>query len=244
MNVHGGLVAYGNWLFHYRDKVFPVVMLVLFAGFTPVLFGGSLSSDRQLDALGFGLALLGQTYRWLVIGLAYIKRGGLNKRVHAHALVTDGLFAHVRNPLYGGNLLIIAGLLIVHHAPAVYVLGGAYFVLTYIAIVAAEEAYLREKFSDYADYCRRVPRWWPRWSGLGATLTGMRFNWRRAVLKDSASCAMWVLTGLGILALEAWHWGGMSALEARAPGLLAGAGLAIGTALFILQLKKRGVLTG
>ena len=55
---------------------------------------------------------------------------------------------------------------------------------------------------------------------------------------------MWVLTGLGILALEAWHWGGMPALEARAPGLLAGAGLAITTALFILHLKKRGVLSG
>ena len=55
---------------------------------------------------------------------------------------------------------------------------------------------------------------------------------------------MWVLTGLGILGLEAWHGGGLAALEARAPGLLAGAGLAIGTALFILQLKKRGVLTG
>ena len=36
MSVQGGLIAYGNWLFHYRDKVFPVVMLTLFAGFTPV----------------------------------------------------------------------------------------------------------------------------------------------------------------------------------------------------------------
>lgn len=238
------LTAYGNWLFHYRDKVFPVVMLALFAGFAPVPFGGDLHSDRMLDLFGFALALLGQSYRWLVIGLAYIKRGGLSKRVHAHTLVTDGLFAHVRNPLYGGNLLIIAGLLIVHHAPAVYALGGAYFLLTYVAIVAAEEAYLREKFAEYPAYCRAVPRWWPRWAGLRATLTGMRFNWRRAVLKDSASCAMWVLTGLGILALEAWHLGGSSALAARAPGLLAGAGFAIAAALFILWLKKRGVLAG
>lgn len=238
------LIAYGNWLFHYRDKVFPVVMVVLFAGIAPVPFGGDLQRDRALDLAGFALSLLGQSYRWLVIGLAYIKRGGLNKRVHAHALVTDGLFAHVRNPLYGGNLLIIAGLLLVHNAPAVYVLGGGWFLLTYIAIVAAEEAYLREKFPTYADYCREVPRWWPRWTGLSATLSGMRFHWRRAALKDSASCAMWVLAGLGTLALEAWSFGGSPALAARAPGLLAGAGITVTTALVILLLKRRGVLYG
>jgi hypothetical protein len=37
VSLQGWLVAYGNWLFHYRDKVFPLVMLLLFAGFTPAL---------------------------------------------------------------------------------------------------------------------------------------------------------------------------------------------------------------
>ncbi len=236
------LMAYGNWLFHYRDKVFPVVLLALFAGFTPALFGGDLNSDSNLDMAGFMLAGLGQLYRWLVIGLAYIKRGGLGKRVYAKDLVTDGFFAHVRNPLYGGNLMILTGLFLVHNSPVVYVLGGCFFGLAYIAIVAAEEQYLRAKFPAYGEYCHDVPRWIPRLAGLGNTIASMRFHWRRALLKDSASCAMWLLTAFMILALEAWYGGGSAALISRGHALLPWVALTLVAPLTALVLKKRGLL--
>ena len=237
------LIAYGNWLFHWRDKVFPPVMLALFVGFTPGLFGGELASDLWLDAVGFGVALMGQGFRWLVIGLAYIKRGGLNKRVYAADLVTDGLFSHVRNPLYVGNLLILAGLFILHHSAGVYLVGGGSFLLAYIAIVAAEENYLRGKFGDaYDQYCADVPRWLPRFAGLGETLRSMRFNWQRAVLKDSASCFMWMLTALLIMVVEAWRNGGEPALAARAHGLFTAFAVMLALLLGIRLLKRQGLL--
>ena len=237
------LIAYGNWLFHWRDKVFPPVLLALFLGFTPGLFGGSLASDRWLDALGFGVALLGQSCRWLVIGLAYIKRGGLNKRVYAADLVTEGLFSHVRNPLYVGNLLILAGLFIVHHGVGVYVVGGGNFLLAYIAIVAAEEHYLRGKFGEaYERYCADVPRWLPRLSGLGETLHSMRFNWQRALLKDSGSCFMWMLSALIIMAIEAYRNGGDGALAARGASLGTAAAAMVLVLASLVALRKRGIL--
>lgn len=237
------LIAYGNWLFHWRDKVFPPVMLALFLGFTPALFGGDLASDRALDVVGFGVALLGQAFRWLVIGLAYIKRGGLNKRVYAADLVTDGLFSHVRNPLYVGNLLILAGLFIVHHGAGVYLVGGVNFLLAYLAIVAAEEHYLRGKFGEaYARYCADVPRWLPRFAGLGETLRSMRFNWQRALLKDAGSCFMWMLSALLIMAIEAYRTGGASALEARGSLLMAFAAALVLALATVVVLRKRGVL--
>jgi hypothetical protein len=39
--------------------------------------------------------------------LAYIKRGGRKKRIAADHLVVDGIFAHVRHPLYVGNFLLL-----------------------------------------------------------------------------------------------------------------------------------------
>jgi protein-S-isoprenylcysteine O-methyltransferase Ste14 len=63
-----------------------------------------------LDALGVVVLAGGLALRSLVVGLAYIKRGGKGKKVYADALVTDGIFAHSRNPLYLGNILILCGL--------------------------------------------------------------------------------------------------------------------------------------
>ncbi|HTT07271.1 MAG TPA: isoprenylcysteine carboxylmethyltransferase family protein [Gammaproteobacteria bacterium] len=197
------VIAYGNWLFKYRNAVFPLVMLTLFLGFRPVLWRGDLAMDARLDGLGLAVALLGQGLRAAVIGYAYIKRGGVNKRIHADQLVTQGLFAHARNPLYDGNLLILMGLFIIHNHPAVYILGGVYFVTAYIAIVAAEEEFLSGKFGDaYHDYCRKVPRWLPNLRGLRQTLSEMEFNWRRVVIKDYASAYTWMMTALLIFAYE------------------------------------------
>ena len=36
----------------------------------------------------------------------------------------------------------------------------------------------------YDDYSRRVPRFLPSFSGLGETIRGMRFGWRRLIRKQ------------------------------------------------------------
>jgi protein-S-isoprenylcysteine O-methyltransferase Ste14 len=236
-------VDYGNWLFKYRNAVFPLLMLVLFLGFRPRLAGGSLASDLWMDAVGFAVAMAGQALRAAVIGYAYIKRGGLNKKVHADRLVTEGFFAHARNPLYDGNLLILAGLFIIHNSPWVYLIGGAYFVTAYLAIVAAEETFLAGRFGDeYAGYCARVNRWWPRLRGLRATMQGMAFNWRRVLLKDYASACTWMIMALLLIgyerAVHGYGWAG------GADGWLLGAAalLLVASVVLVRVLKKRRIL--
>ncbi len=77
-------------------------------------------------------------------------------------LVQEGMFATSRNPLYVGNILVLVGLFVIHNNPLAYVLGGAFFLISYHAIVAAAERYLRGQFGqDYEDYCRRENRWLP-----------------------------------------------------------------------------------
>lgn len=90
------------------------------------------------------LALLGQLLRVATIGYEYILRGGRNRQVYADDLVKGGMFAHSRNPLYFGNVLIALGLALVIHAYAFYLIVLRSIVLAYCSIVAADEAYLRE----------------------------------------------------------------------------------------------------
>jgi len=197
------LVACGNFFFRYRDAIFPVVLLALAASFPPVYPRGSARLDRWMDLLGFAVALAGQTLRAGVIGYAYVSRGGRHGRVYAKRLVTEGFFRHSRNPLYVGNLLILLGLFIIHNNPWVYLLGGAFFLFAYRAIVAAEEAYLRGKFgTQYDAYCRDVGRWLPDFRGLRHSLEGFRFDWRRLVIKEYGSTYAWIATVLALLAYE------------------------------------------
>jgi protein-S-isoprenylcysteine O-methyltransferase Ste14 len=194
------LVRYGNFLFRTRDAAFPVVLLALFALTRPHWPRGSERADNLLDLLGVLVALAGQALRVATVGYAYIIRGGKDRKVYAEELVTRGLFRHGRNPLYVGNLLILAGLLLVWNSPVAYVVGGAFFLVGYMAIVAAEEAFLRNKFgAQYDAYCASVPRWGLRLRGLRASVADMTFNWRRVVVKEYGSAAYWVA---GILLLQ------------------------------------------
>jgi protein-S-isoprenylcysteine O-methyltransferase Ste14 len=238
------LVRYGDFLFKYRNFLFPVVTALLLFGFRPVYPGGNAGLDLWFDALGIGLVLAGQVVRTAVIGLIYIKRGGVNKRVFAENLVTEGMFGHCRNPLYVGNFLMLVGFFVIHNNPWVYVLGGGFFVLSYRAIVAAEEYFLIGRFGQaYEAYCERVSRWWIDPEGLRDTLRGMTFNWRRVVIKDYSTILTWSTTVLMLLAYQAVVRDGLDASK----GVLAVSGASIlavaAAASFIRLLKKSGRLT-
>ena len=112
------LMAYGHFIFRYRNAVVPLVIVMIALLTRPHQLGGDRGYDLALDALGVVVALCGQALRVLVIGLAYIRRGGINKTISADTLVTDGVFAHCRHPLYVGNFLIFAGLMLIWNAPA------------------------------------------------------------------------------------------------------------------------------
>ena len=78
-------------------------------------------------------------------------------------LVTYGIFAWVRNPLYVGNFLIWMGFVtisgVMWFLPAAILL----FAVEYELIVRYEEGVLESIFGrDYLDYKHDTPRWIPR----------------------------------------------------------------------------------
>ncbi len=143
----------GRFLFRLRS-VTPIPLILLLIYFcrpTPISI-----------LIGIPFLCFGEWLRLWTVGYA----GGSTRARNLSAarnLVTTGPYAHVRNPLYLGNLLISFGICLiatVYWMIALLIVG--YFA-QYLPIIASEEAYLR-KFcgSAYETYYTAVPRFVPR----------------------------------------------------------------------------------
>jgi protein-S-isoprenylcysteine O-methyltransferase Ste14 len=232
------MVAIGNFLFHYRNGLFPLVYALVFCSSPPLM-----ADYRQAALLGFLVAASGQFLRAVTVGLEYIIRGGRNRQVYAEKLVQGGLFAHCRNPLYVGNYIIILGVGLASNSLLFLAIAVPFFTFAYWAIIAAEENYLRNKFGqEFDDYCARVNRVLPNLSGLGRTLAGMRFNWRRLITAEYGSAYLWLLAIPFVTLKNAWLGGQAqpgNPVVWIAAGLLVSATFAYALARF---LKKSGYL--
>lgn len=194
------VVKIGDFFFKYRNYLFPLFLVLLFVLKKPAYqYSGSHLVEEVKDYVAFLVVIAGLVIRALVIGFAYIKRGGLNKKVYADKLVVQGFFGVCRNPLYLGNILIYLGVLLMHGTPVVLLLGGSFFLFVYFTIVRSEEFFLRNKFgTDFENYCKQVPRWIPKLSNLKKSIEGMEFNFKRVLIKDYTTIvnAAFAITGL------------------------------------------------
>jgi protein-S-isoprenylcysteine O-methyltransferase Ste14 len=93
-------------------------------------------------------------------------------------LATGGPYAHTRNPLYLGSLLIALAVATAGRSPAVALLVFAYFGVFYPAVMREEALFLRAKFPEqYAAWADEVPLFLPRLTPGGQRLS--RFCWPR-----------------------------------------------------------------
>ncbi len=76
------------------------------------------------------------------------------------ALVTDGIFGWLRNPMYVGLTLLLAGLSILLASDWMLVMTIIFVPVIHFGVVKREERYLEAKFGDaYRSYKARVPRY-------------------------------------------------------------------------------------
>jgi protein-S-isoprenylcysteine O-methyltransferase Ste14 len=236
-------VAWGNFLFRRRNIVFPVVLVGLCVAFPPTGWGNDSALDRWLDLAAIGLGVGGLALRATVIGFAYIKRGGVNRRIHADRLVTEGFFGLSRNPLYLGNILTWLGLFLILNNIWAYLVGVPFILFAYVSMVAAEEAYLRQKFgAAYEAYCRRVNRWWPQFGKLPKLVRTMQFDWRRVVIKDYTTICAWSVAALILFAYDIICDPGISEATLELSVLAWGLAVLLGATIAIRIAKKRGWL--
>jgi protein-S-isoprenylcysteine O-methyltransferase Ste14 len=90
-------------------------------------------------------------------------RGYASGYVKKNAEVTmTGPYAHTRNPLYLGSMLIAFGFALGAHSLWIAIALAVLFAAIYIPVIRSEEAFLRSKFAGYDEYAVRVPRLIPR----------------------------------------------------------------------------------
>ncbi len=126
----------------------------------------NLSSDklpalvRALFAAGATLVALGALLRsWAE---AYLHGDVVHdSEVHSEALVADGPYRHVRNPLYLGILLMAAGMGLAASRAGWVVLVGVLTLFSYRLILREENGLLQTQGQAYRTYCAAVPRLWP-----------------------------------------------------------------------------------
>jgi len=114
--------------------------------------------------LGLLIAVCGELIRLWAVSWAGSETRTTGK-VGGTYLVINGPYAHVRNPLYVGNILIYFGLGIMSFAlfPYLQIFALAFFIFQYHEIIKEEEGFLREKFgNDFDEYYKNVPRIFPR----------------------------------------------------------------------------------
>lgn len=118
---------------------------------------------------GILVMIIGEMVRFW--GVAYAGGATRTRNVGASTLVTNGPFAHVRNPLYIGNLCIYTGAAIISNTwlPWLIFIIWIFFGVQYHLIVKLEEEKLQELFGNtYLQYKSKVPRFFPRLSPLKA----------------------------------------------------------------------------
>jgi protein-S-isoprenylcysteine O-methyltransferase Ste14 len=228
----------GSFLFRWRGIVFPLVIVGLGATFPPRL--AQTLPERLAIGLGLFVIIAGQSLRALTIGWDYIERGGDHGKVSASRLVTSGMYARCRNPMYVGNILLVAGFLLLFGRWVAGVAGMAFCLLFYRAIVACEERFLEEKFGDEFDaYRQRVPRWRIHLRPLAQTLRLRATDLKAVLLREYSTLSV---TTLCALAITIWRLHGRAWHPIELTLLSTSCGIVLGFFLTIRYLKVRRIL--
>jgi protein-S-isoprenylcysteine O-methyltransferase Ste14 len=176
--------ALGHFVFRFRDWLSPLALgaVLVSAPFSRFVVGGA---GHALEIAGIVLMVAGLLIRIAVSGYGSIRRSGLEKRISASRLLTDGPYAHTRNPLYLANIMMLSGLAAVYGAYWVAFACLPLLVFVIMSLVTAEEEFLTRRFgAEYERYRARVPRFLPRLGGLGRTLATTPFDGLRALRRE------------------------------------------------------------
>ena len=145
----------GNFFFKYRSYT-PIPLAAV------ILYNAQHASAYVV--LGLVCIILGESIRFWAVSYA----GGITRTttVGAAMLCTAGPFAHTRNPLYIGNMLMYNGIVLIAGASnilSMLMLTWLFFIIQYYLIINLEEQTLTRIFGNtYLYYIKNVPRLFPQ----------------------------------------------------------------------------------
>jgi len=147
----------GAYAFTYRGAFVPIIAVL--AALAP--------SGHWQAAYGLWFAALVSLGAALRLSSVYFFPRARVHSAGARELITSGPFAYIRNPVYLGNLLCVAGMAGAFFGPIAALVAFSATWVFYAVVVSHEERLLLPQWGEsYAAYCQAVPRWLPRLSTL------------------------------------------------------------------------------
>lgn len=161
----------GNFLFKYRGQIpvfifligLPIVYFTNYKCFFTALGQEKIFFSLVIPIIAVLISLAGFVVRAYTIGTTPRGTSGRNtdKQV-AKQLNTTGIYSIVRHPLYLGNYLMWAGLLVFTANIYLIIIVSLVFWLYYERIMFAEEAYLNSQFGEeFISWSQKVPAFIP-----------------------------------------------------------------------------------
>jgi protein-S-isoprenylcysteine O-methyltransferase Ste14 len=122
----------------------------------PATTGVAQVAGMILVAIGTAIAL------WCVLTFVFIGKGTPAPFDPPRKLVIRGPYRFVRNPMYIGAGMTLAGAAVFYQSLSIFIYTGIFFLITHLFVVLYEEPTLRRTFGDkYEAYFRQVKRWTP-----------------------------------------------------------------------------------
>ena len=143
---------------------------------------GTLAADLMF-LIGLMLAAAGMVGRiWCLVYSSGYK---------SSQLVTAGPYVVSRNPLYFFSFVGLVGIGLSTATLTLTALVVLFFWSVYPAVIDGEEEFLRTKFgAQYAAYCERTPRFFPRWKLFSEPDT---YEVRPKTLRQSLGGVLWFI---------------------------------------------------
>lgn len=152
-----------------KSAVFTILAPGTVAGLVPQILARrdhpELPVDRRTSRLFGWIALLTGVVVYLHTAWRFADEGeGTPAPVdEPEPLVVGGLYAHVRNPMYLGVILIVFGQALLYRSVHILWWAVGCWLGFHHRVVDWEEPPLREKYGEaYDRYCEETPRWIPR----------------------------------------------------------------------------------
>jgi len=150
-------VAYATFFVGILLVVLPARVLSL-AGVAPP------SSTGVQQVLGVILAAAGSALGiWCILTFVFVGKGTQAPFDPPQRLVIRGPYRALRNPMFAGATLALTGAAVYYGSSALLAYAIAFWLLMHLSVVFHEEPALRKTFGvEYANYCEKTGRWWPR----------------------------------------------------------------------------------
>lgn len=157
MKKYEHLPIYGIGPVYVVSILLPTIVAILLRSI-PVFTSGKLIILRIPLAIIGALFIILAAFIW--IQAVIVSR--LDENIKKNHLVTSGVYAWVRNPIYSAFMILCTGILLVAGNAWFFILPFYYWWLLTVLIKRTEEKWLQNMYSnEYIEYCKKVNRCWP-----------------------------------------------------------------------------------